>query len=374
MVPTLAVRVPFVNLTGQHQALRGELLEAIGRVLDTGAFVLGEPVREFEERFAALCRVKHAVAVNSGTDALILVLRALDIGPGAEVITTPSSFIATAAAIALTGARPVFVDAGDDYNIDPNRLEAAITPQTRAVLPVHLTGRPADMGPIRAIAEKRGLAVIEDAAQSVQAEYHGRPVGSLGTAGCFSLHPLKTLNACGDGGVVTTDDAALVERIRILRNLGLRTRDECIAWSSNSRLDSIQAAILLVKLPYLRQWTESRRANAEFYRKALADVPEVRLPLADRPHEYSVYHTFMIQAERRDELKQYLARQGVDTAIHYPVPIHLHPAAADLRHPPGSFPVAERQAKQFLSLPVWQGLTTPQLAAVVENIRAFYQA
>jgi dTDP-4-amino-4,6-dideoxygalactose transaminase len=362
-----------VDIAGQHRAIKDELLEAISEVLDTGTFVLGEPVREFEDRFADLCGTRFAIAVNSGTDALLLALRVLGIGPGAEVITVPSSFIATGSAIVLSGARPVFVDVGDDYNMDPALVEAAITERTRAILPVHLTGRPADMNAIRALADRRGLPIVEDAAQAVMAEYQGSRTGSLGTLGCFSLHPLKTLNACGDGGVVTTDDAVLAEKLRILRNLGLRTRDECVVWSGNSRLDSIQAAILLVKMRHVADWTEARRVNAAFYRRALADLPGLTLPLEERPHEYAVYHTFMIQTAQRDALRQFLAGRGIETNVHYPVPIHLHPAAAELGLRPGSFPVAERQAKHFLSLPVHQGLTHGQRQAVVDAVCEFFE-
>jgi dTDP-4-amino-4,6-dideoxygalactose transaminase len=369
---TTTVRVPFVDIAGQHRAIKDELLEAISEVLDSGAFVLGEPVRDFEDRFADLCGTRFAVAVNSGTDALVLALRALGIGLCDEVITVPNSFIATASAIVQSGARPVFVDVGDDYNMDPALIEAAITPRTRAILPVHLTGRTADMSAIRAVADRHGLPIVEDAAQAVMAECHGRRAGALGTLGCFSLHPLKTLNACGDGGVITTDDAALAEKLRILRNLGLRTRDECVAWSGNSRLDSLQAAILLVKLRYVADWTEARRTNAAFYRRELADVSGLSLPMAERAHEYAVYHTFIIQTPQRDALRQFLAGRGIETNVHYPVPTHRQPAAAELGLPSGSFPVAERQATRFLSLPVHQGLTSEQRQAVVDGVREFF--
>jgi dTDP-4-amino-4,6-dideoxygalactose transaminase len=373
MTSTTAIRVPFVDIAGQHRAIKDELLEAIGEVLDSGAFVLGEPVRQFEDRFADLCSTQYAVAVNSGTDALLLGLLALGVGPGDDVITTPSSFVATTAAIALSGARPVFADVGADYNIDPHCIEQAITPRTKALLPVHLTGRPADMDAIQAIADRHGLSVIEDAAQAVMAEYKGRRTGALGALGCFSLHPLKTLNACGDGGVVTTDDPALADRLRVLRNLGLRTRDECVAWSGNSRLDTIQAAILLVKLRYVADWTEARREHAAFYQRALAGIRGLTLPLPEGPHEYSVYCTFMILAERRDELRGFLAERGIETSVHYPVPIHRQPAAAALKQPAGAFPVAERQAQRFLSLPVHQGLSAEQRQAVADAVRDFYE-
>jgi len=366
-----AARVPYVNIAGQHRALKAELLEAISQTLDEGQFVLGPSVAAFEKRFAELCGVKFVIGVGNGTDALTLALRALDIGPGSEVITAPNSFIASASAIAMVGAKPVFVDVGEDYNIDPDKLCAAITSRTRAILPVHLTGRAADMTRIGQIATERGIPVVEDAAQAVLAEHRGRRVGSFGAAGCFSLHPLKTLNACGDGGVVTTNDPVLADRLIVLRNLGLRTRDDCVAWSGNSRLDSIQAAILLVKLRYLEQWTRGRRANAAFYQKALAGIPGVATP-ADRPGEYAVYHTFVIQATRRDELKAFLLSRGIETSIHYPVPIHLSRAAAELRLGPGSFPVTERQAGRVLSLPVFPELTQEQRELVAAAIREFF--
>lgn len=366
-----AVRVPYVDLAGQHRALRAELLAAVEGVLENGQFILGAAVQQFEQRFAQLCGTRFAIGVNSGTDALVLALRALGIGPGDEVITVPNSFVATAAAIVLAGARPVFVDVGADYNMDPALIERAVTARTRAVLPVHLTGRPADMQPILAVAARHGLHVIEDCAQAVMAESHGQRVGSFGATGCFSLHPLKTLNACGDGGVLTTNDPALADRLRVLRNLGLRTRDDCTTWSGNSRLDTLQAAILLVKLRYLGRWTEARRANADFYCRALAGIRQVTLP-TERPYERAVYHTFVIQVERRDELKQYLKEREIETSIHYPVPIHLHSAAAGLGLPRGSFPEAERQADRILSLPIYPELTEEQLRAVADTIRDFY--
>lgn len=358
-------------MAGQHSALKGELLEAIGSVLERGQFILGPEVQEFEKNFAELCGVRFALGVNSGTDALILALRVLEIGAGDEVITVPNSFVATASAIRSVGARPVFVDVREDYNMDPAQLERAITGRTKAVLPVHLTGRAADMDPILKIAEGRKLHVIEDAAQAVLAEYRGRRAGSFGKIGCFSLHPLKTLNACGDGGVLTTNDETLYERLKILRNLGLKGRDECVTWSGNSRLDSLQAAIVLVKLKYVEAWTERRRANAAYYRKALAGIRGLRTP-EDRPFEKAVYHTFVIQAERRDALKQYLEEKGIGTAIHYSIPIHLQKAAKELGYREGSFPVAERQAKEILSLPIYPELSVSDLEYIADKIRKFY--
>lgn len=365
------VQVPYVNLAIQHQALRTELLEAVAAVLDSGQFILGDAVEKFEQRFAEMCGTSYAIGVNSGTDSLILALRVLGIGAGDEVILPPNSFIATASAVAMVGAHPVFVDVGGDYNINPDLIERAITPKTKAILPVHLTGRAAEMEAILGIAARHGLAVVEDAAQAVLAEYRSRRVGSLGTIGCFSLHPLKTLNACGDGGMITTNDAAVAGQLRILRNIGMRTRDDSVIWSGNSRLDTIQAAMLLVKLRYLNAWTEGRRANADFYRHAFCDVKQIIVP-QDKPHERAVYHTFVIQAERRDELKSFLAERGIQTSVHYPVPIHRQRPAAGLNLPPGSFPVAEGQALRILSLPVYPELTQDQLHVVVGAIRAFF--
>ena len=365
------MRIPYVNIAAQHGPIRHELLTAIGRVIDHGQFILGNEVTEFEHRFAEICGVRYAVGVNSGTDALILALKAIGIRPGDEVITVPNSFISSAGCIALLGARPVFVDVRDDYNIDPTLIEQAITPRTRAIIPVHFTGRPADMNPILEVVQLHRLHVIEDCAQAVIAEYNGKRVGSFGTVGCFSLHPLKTLNACGDGGVLTTDVASLAEEFRILRNIGLRTRDECIVWSGNSRLDTILAAILMVKLNYLQTWTEKRRYNAQFYQKYLSDIPQVQVPF-DKPHERAVYHTFVIQADHRDELQMHLAKLGVGTAIHYPVPIHLQMATRDLSYTQGSFPVSERQAKRILSLPIYPELTDEDLKYVTDGIQSFY--
>jgi dTDP-4-amino-4,6-dideoxygalactose transaminase len=366
------ITIPYVNVALQHSLIKDELLKAVGEILDKGNFILGSEVDEFEKRFAALCGVRYAVGVNSGTDALILSLKAIGIGPGDEVITVPNSFVATASCIKIVGARPVFIDVRDDYNMDPNLIESVITEHTRAILPVHLTGRPADMDPIMAIARMYNLHVIEDAAQAVAAEYKGTRVGSFGSIGCFSLHPLKTLNACGDGGVLTTNDAELAAKFKIMRNLGLESRDNCVLWSSNSRLDTLQAAILLVKLKYLDGWTEKRRLNAKYYCEHLADLPQVNVP-TDKTYEFSVYHTYVIQAEKRDKLRAFLAENGIGTGIHYPRPIHLQTVAAELNYSPGSFPVAEGQVNRILSLPVYPELDEEQLNHIIDSIHKFYQ-
>jgi len=365
-------QIPYVDLAGQHKLLKAELMESVGNVFDHGQFIFGQEVETLERQFAKLCGVKYAVAVNSGTDALILALRVLGIGPGDEVITVPNSFIASTSCIILVGAQPVFVDVGEDYNLDTSSLEKAITPRTKAILPVHFTGRPANMAPIMELAKKHGLLVIEDCAQAVLAEYQGQIVGSIGKIGCFSLHPLKNLNGCGDGGMMTTDDEVLADKLKVLRNHGLKTRDECVTWSINSRLDTIQAAILLVKLKYLDEWTQHCREIAAFYQQNLIGVGDLRIP-TDQEYEKAVYHTFVVQTGRRDELKQHLADAGVGTAIHYPTPIHLHEAAAHLGHGAGSFPVAERQANQILSLPIYPELEQESLNYIVKSIQEFYQ-
>jgi dTDP-4-amino-4,6-dideoxygalactose transaminase len=363
------MEVPYVDTPGQHHPLRKELLEATGHVLDHGKFILGPEVEEFERRFAALAGTRFAVGVGNGTDALILVLRALGIGVGDEVITAPNSFLASTSCIALVGARPVFIDVCSDFTLDPDLLESAITPRTRAILPIHLTGLPADMDAILSVAERHHLAVIEDAAQAVGARYRGKPVGSLGIAGCFSFHPLKNLSACGDAGIITTNDATLYERLVKARNHGLRDRDHAAFWSVNSRLDTLQAALLLAKLPHLAEWTRQRREHAAFYRQHLQDVVEVPSAIPDRE---AVYHTFVSQTDRRDTLKAFLAEHGVGTAVHYPVPIHLQEAAKDLGYKVGDFPSTERQAKRILSLPVYPHLRADQRTYVVECIREFF--
>src|SRR4051794_9111537 len=339
--------VPFVDIGGQHAPIKAELLEAMGRVIDSGMYVLGEEVDEFERAFAELCGTRFAVGVNSGTDALVFALRALGIGAGDEVITAANSFIASAGCAAMLGATPVLADVGSDYNLDPTSVERAITPRTKAIIPVHLTGRPAKMDEIMAIARAHNLYVVEDAAQAVCAEYRGQRVGAIGNVGCFSLHPLKTLSAIGDGGVITTDDPNLYEEFKLLRNIGLKTRDDAVTWSGNSRLDTLQAASLLVKMKYIEDGTERRRATARLYRELLAGIPQV-VPPDELPHERAVYQVFKILADDRDNLQKYLAERGIGSAVHYAVPLHLQTVAAELGYKAGDFPVTEDQAARIL--------------------------
>ncbi len=369
------MNIPYVDLAEQHAPIKDKLLEAVSKVLDHGKFVLGEEVAEFERRFAKLCGVPYAVGLNSGTDALILALRGLGIGPRDEVITVANSFVSSTSCIVCVGAKPVFVDVGKDYLIDPGLIERAISPRTKAILPVHWTGRPADMAAIKAIAQKHRLAVIEDCAQAVAAQYHGQHVGSFGDAGCFSLHPLKTLNACGDGGVLTTHNKDMYEKILSLRNNGFNRHHESIYWSNNSRLDTIHAAMLLVKLEYLEGATQARRANAHFYQKYLKDLgtTHVQVPPDEENGMKAVYHTFIIQAEQRDQLQAYLSDKGIGTKVHYATPIHLQPVARELKYTKGSLPITEAQAERVLSLPVSQSLQPEMLEYIVNTIKAFYK-
>jgi dTDP-4-amino-4,6-dideoxygalactose transaminase len=363
--------IPYVALAAQHAAERETLLPRLQAVLARGEWVGGPEIAAFESAVAAFCGIEHVIAVGSGTDALMLSLRALGIGPGDEVITPPNSFVATTAAIALVGATPVFADVRADQNIDPAAVERAITPRTRAILPVHLTGRMADMPALCEIARRHDLRIIEDAAQAIGSRLADRAAGSYGDVGCFSAHPLKNLNAVGDAGYVTTHDAKLADRLRRLRNNGLVDRNTVLEWGTVSRLDTLQATALLYRLEQLSAVIAARRENARLYRQHL-DPAAVLIP-PDRPEEWNTYHTFVIQVDRRDELKEALAACGVGTAIHYPVPIHLQPAARALGHRAGDFPEAERQAGRVLSLPVHPFLQPGDVARVATLINEFFE-
>ena len=361
--------VPYIDLPRRIDTNGSDLLPAIESVLRSGQFVGGSEIGSFESNFATLCGVNFGIAVANGTDALHLTLRALGIGPGDEVITAPNTFLATAGAIVAAGATPVFADVGTDLNLDADCVAAAVTEWTKAIIPVHLTGRIANLDSIQNIADRHNLYVIENAAQAVGAEYRGKRAGSLGTAGCFSLHPLKNLHACGDAGIVVTNDAELAQRIRQYANHGLADRDRCDFWGYNSRLDTIQAAILNVLLPNLEDWTAARRQNASYYSQALlghVEVPTLAV------HEAPVYHTYVIQADNRTELQRHLSENQIETMIHYPIPLHLQPAASSLGFQAGDFPVAEAQADRILSLPIHQELEIDHLETVAESIKEFY--
>jgi aminotransferase EvaB len=349
-----------------------EILGKIAEVVCRGDFTLGTEVDRLENEFASLIGAKHAVGLGSGTDALFLSLKALGVDKGDEVITTPYTFFATVGAIVTAGARPVFVDIGDDYNLDARKIEAAITSRTKAILPVHWAGRPCDMDAIMEIAGRRGLAVVEDACHAVKATYKGRGAGVLGTIGCFSFHPLKNLNVWGDGGIATTNSTELASQLRLLRNHGLLNRDECAVFAYNSRLDTVQAVVarhLLAKLDHI---TASRIANAAYFDKVLAGIGGIRLPARDS-HIKQVYHLYIVRAERRDELKKFLIANGVDAKVHYPVPMHLQPAARGLGHKRGDFPVCEATVASVISLPVHEFITRAQQDQVAELVRRFYR-
>jgi len=327
-------------------------------------------VADFERRFADYCGTKYAVGVADGTAALILTLRGVGVGRGDEVITAPNSFVASASCAALLGARPVFVDVREsDMTLDPELLERAITPKTKAIIPVHLSGHAADMDPILEIANRHRIPVIEDAAQSVGSTYKGKRTGSLGLAGAFSLHPLKNLHAVGDAGIITTSDERLYRWLLKARNHGLRTRDEVEFWSINSRLDTIQAAILVVSMDHLDTWTAGRRALAAEYSAALKDVVDVPV---EPPGYLHTYQTYMIKASRRDDLIEHLRSRGVEAKVHYPQAIHTQPAAQELGLAPDDFPVAHSLAQRIVSLPVYGELTRQQRQSVIDGVRSFY--
>lgn len=364
------MKVPYVNLKEQSALLKKEILSKIEKILKDGDFILGKEVKTLEENFEKYCGVKFAVGVNSGTDALFLALKALGIGHGDEVITTPNSFLATATSIIAAGAKPVFVDVQKDMNIDPTLVESKITKKTKALMPVHLTGKPADMFPLQQIAKKYKLSIIEDAAQSIGTEYHGKKTGSFGAVNCFSLHPLKTLNAFGDGGMMTTNDRSIYETLIQLRNIGLKNRCESELWGYNSRLDTLQAAIVNVKFKHLDDWIKKRRENANYYRQHLSEI--VQCPKEGK-NEVCSYHLFVIQTEERNALQNYLEQNLIETKIHYPIPIHLQKCAKDLGYKKGDFPNVEKQSQTILSLPIHQTLKKAQLDFVIEKIRKFFK-
>ncbi|MFL5063049.1 MAG: DegT/DnrJ/EryC1/StrS family aminotransferase [Xanthobacteraceae bacterium] len=366
------MRVPFSYLPEQF-ADPEPIFARLRQVIATGDFTLGGAVAEFEARFAALVGSRHAIGVNSGTDALRLSLKAVGVGPGDEVITAANTFIATVGAIAAVGARTVFVDCMDDFCMDIAQVQAALTPRTKAVIPVHLTGAMVDMPRLLAITKPRGIAVIEDACQGVKSSLDGRAAGSWGIAGTFSLHPLKFLNIWGDGGVVTTDNDDLAHRLRLLRNHGLESRDVVVSLGENSRLDTVQAIVALHVLEQADWIVAQRRKNAAFYSERLASLRQVKLSPRDARVAHS-YVTYQILAERRDELFQHCAERGIECKIHYPIPLYCQQGLRHLGYAPGRFPVTDRHAKTTLTLPVHQYLAPEQLSFVVDTIREFYRA
>lgn len=359
------------NYLYQQFADHDVILKKIREVVIRGDFTLGEEVDLLEQEYAALNGVKHAIGVGSGTDALFLSLKSLGIDKGDEVITTPFTFYATIGAIVTAGATPVFVDAGADYNIDANQIEAKITSRTKAIMPVHWSGKPCDMDAIEAIAARHNLAVVSDACHAIKASYKGRPSGALGTIACFSFHPLKNLNVWGDGGIITTDSDELADKLRLLRNHGLVGRDECRIFAYNSRLDTVQAVVARHLLGKIDHITKSRVSNAEYFDHALKAVPQITVPKREGD-VYQVYHLYQILCKNRDALQAQLIAHGVDAKAHYPVPMHLQPAAAFLGHKRGDFPVTEEISDSTLSLPVHEFITREQQDFVIQLIRDFY--
>jgi len=366
----MQLQVPFVDLTAQYRAIGAEINEATFRIIREADFILGRDVHLFEEEFAAFCGVKYAIGVDSGTSALELALRAYEIGPGDEVITAANSFIASALAISHAGANPVLVDADPDtYAIDVSAISKAITSRTRAIIPVHLYGHPADMDPIRQLAEQHGLVVIEDACQAHGARYKGRRAGSLGHAAAFSFYPGKNLGACGDGGMLVTNDRDVAKRAEMLRNYGQEEKYHHLIRGYNRRLDTLQAAVLRVKLKHLDEWNAARRQHAELYRRRLEGYG-IALP---REAEYakSVWHIYVIRVRQRDVFREHLTSRGISSGIHYPIPIHLQPAYRDLGYQRGDFPVTEEHARALVSLPMYAELTSSQIDFVIDAIRDF---
>jgi dTDP-4-amino-4,6-dideoxygalactose transaminase len=361
--------IPVVDLAAQYRALKPEIDRAIREVVESGQFVLGPAVSTFEKRFAAYCQTSEAIGVNSGTSALHLALLAAGVGRGDEVITVPFTFVATVAAIEYARAKPVFVDIEPAYlTMDPERITAAITPRTKAIVPVHLYGQAADMDPILALADAHGLAVIEDACQAHGSEYKGRRCGSMGRLGCFSFYPGKNLGAYGEGGAIVTSDLALAARMRLLRSWGEETRYEHKYRAFNYRMDGLQGAVLNVKLNYLDEWTEARRTRAAEYRRRLADTPAA-LP-QEREQSRHVYHQYVVRVRDRVAWRARLTAAGIQTGVHYPIPVHLQPAYRDLGYSKGDFPVAELAAEEVLSLPMFPELTDEQIGSIAQVFRA----
>ena len=371
------MKVPFVDLQAQYRSLSAEVLPAITNVMERAAFILGQEVSDFEKDFAKFCGRKECVGVASGCDALLWAIKACGIGPGDEVITVANTYIATALAISFAGAKPVLVDCREDtYEIDPDAVRRAITPATKAILPVHLYGHPADMDPILKIAREHGLKVIEDTAQAHGATYHGRNCGAMGDVGCFSFYPGKNLGAYGDAGAVVSNDEAYIAKVRQVANHGGgATKYDNVVLGTNSRLDNLQAAILRVKLKYLDGWTAARQANAARYEKLFAQTDlvqsgQVVLPAAKTNRH--IYNQFILRAKNRDGLLAHLRSREIGTEVYYPVPLHLQECFRGLGHQPGDFPESERAAKETLALPIYPDLTDEMAAWVVGAIAEFY--
>ncbi len=374
--PVPAMTVPLLDLRSQYQSIKDEIRTVIDGVLETQQFILGAEVEALEQEIAQYCGCRFAIGVSSGTDALLVSMMALGISKGDEVLTTPFTFFATVGSVLRLGALAAFADIRpDSFNIDPAEVEKAINASTKAIIPVHLFGQSADMEPILHVAEKHGIPVIEDAAQAIGSEYRGRRVGSMGTVGCFSFFPSKNLGAFGDGGMVTTSDPNLAERIRMMRNHGSVTKYDHAVLGGNFRLDALQAAVLRVKLKYLDSWTGQRRQNAAFYTRRFQELGlagnEVVSP--EVVHERHIYNQYVIHAKDRDELKEFLKDKGVATEIYYPKSLHIQECMPDGRYRAGDFPVTEAACSSVLALPIYSELTLEQKEYVVSTIAEFYR-
>jgi len=371
------MQFPFLDLKAQFAGIREEVLAAVSRVMDSQQFIMGSEVSTLEEDIKGQVNCQHVFGCASGSDALLLALMALDVGPGDEVITVPFTFVATAGSVARLHAKPMFVDIDPlTFNLDPEKLEAAITPRTKAIIPVHLFGLPADLDPILEVSRRHGIALIEDAAQAIGAKYKGKRVGSLGTFGCFSFFPSKNLGGAGDGGLITTNNPSLAAKLKLLRQHGSRSKYDYELLGMNSRLDALQAAILRVKLKYLDDWTAGRQRNADRYRQLIQQRGlSNRLQLPATPsYATHIYHQFTIRVTHRDQLRTHLAEHGIPSEIYYPHPLHLQPAFANLGYRPGSMPESEAASREVLSLPIYPELTEDQLQSVVKALLAFEEA
>ncbi len=366
--------IPLVNLNLQHQLLKKELFRDIGKVVKNSQFILGDAVNKFEKRFAKLCHTKYAIGVDNGLSALELGMRALGLKAGDEVITPVNSFIASSSPISFIGAKPIWVDCDPvTYNLDITKLKSLLTAKTRAIMPVHLYGQPVDMAPIIELAKKHHLHIIEDACQAHGAKYHGEPVGSLGDFAAFSFYPGKNLGSWGDAGILTTNHHRLATSVAQMRNYGQKQKYHHRFLSWNRRLDTIQAAVLLVKLKYLLKWNRQRRQHAKTYSSLLTHIPQIITPRVLK-NTTSVFHQYVIQADSRDKLQLYLTKAGIQTGIHYPIPIHLQKAYGGANYKIGSFPVAEKLAHRILSLPVFPELTHHEIEYICDRISHFYRA
>ncbi len=363
------MKIKYVNLSSQYLKEKKALLKVIDKTLATGEHVGGKQIREFEKKIENLLKVRHCVALNSGTDALTLGLHAIGIRRGDEIITTPNSFIASTAVIVHLGAKPVFVDVKEDQCIDPNLIERSITKKTKAIMVVHLTGRVCEMDKILKISKKYNIPIVEDAAQSIGSKFKNKFAGTFGTVGCFSAHPLKNLNAMGDSGYLTTNSNTIANYIRDIRNHGMTNRNKIYHFGHVSRMDNLQASILNYRLKSLPDIIKKRRENAKIYFENLNEN-YIFFP-RENEKEFNTYHTFVVQLPKRDQLKKYLRKKGIETSIHYPIPIHLQPAAKFLNYKKGSFPETEKQASQILTIPIHQNLNKSNLNWIVKSLNNF---